>query len=75
MASEQEISTEIRERVGLCVDCRFLLEQGTKRGAVFFRCARADEDDTFGRYPALPVLHCRGHERRDHDRGDAPGIE
>ena len=75
MESEQEISSEIRERVGLCADCRFRLVQGTKRGAVFVRCARANVDETFGRYPALPVLHCRGHERRDHERDDAPGIE
>lgn len=73
MASDQDISVVTRERVGLCVDCRFLVEQGTKRGKVFFRCARADGDDTFSRYPPLPVLQCSGHERRDHERDDAAG--
>lgn len=57
-----------------------MLEQGTKRGAVFFRCARADQDETFNRYPAIPVLQGHGFESRDflgsgHARGDAPGME
>lgn len=57
-----------------------MLEQGTKRGVVFFRCTRADEDAGFDRYPAIPVLHCRGFERHDLEAGDygrdeTPGME
>lgn len=57
-----------------------MLEQGTKRGVVFFRCTRSDEDSTFPRYPSIPVLHCLGFERleirtRDQEREEAPGIE
>lgn len=47
-----------------------MLEQTTRRGAIFLRCARADEDQSFLRYPPLPVLRCPGHERRE-----GPGIE
>ena len=57
-----------------------MLEQGAKRGVVFFRCTRADEDAGFSRYPAIPVLHCRGFERHDletgdHERDETPGME
>jgi len=72
MASDHENSSpeRERERVGICVGCRFMLEQGTKRGGIFFRCTRADEDETFKRYPAIPVLDCHGFE----ERGAAPGM-
>lgn len=33
-----------------------------RRGSVFFRCARADTDARFVRYPPLPVLACPGYE-------------
>jgi hypothetical protein len=57
-----------------------MLEQGTKRGVVFFRCTRADEDTTFDRYPAIPVLRCHGFEHHsfgagDHERDETPGME
>jgi hypothetical protein len=34
------------------------------RGArsLFWRCARADTEPEFPRYPSLPVLACRGFE-------------
>lgn len=48
-----------------------MLEQGTRRGGVFIRCTRADEDRAFDRYPAIPVLSCHGFE----GRGEAPGME
>jgi len=48
--------------IGLCETCRFLRTQGTKRGAIFYRCGRADEDERFMRYPPLPVRACQGFE-------------
>jgi hypothetical protein len=50
---------------GLCADCRSLRAQCTKRGVVFFRCARADEDDRFMRYPPIPVMKCGGFDALD----------
>ena len=35
---------------------------GNARGSVFFRCARAESDARFVRYPPLPVLACPGYE-------------
>jgi hypothetical protein len=52
-----------------------MLEQGTKRGVVFFRCTRADEDTTLNRYPAIPVLDCQAFKARDHERDETPGTE
>lgn len=71
MAGDHENSNSGREEAGLCGRCRFMLEQGTRRGGVFIRCTRADEDRAFDRYPAIPVLSCRGFE----GRAEAPGME
>jgi hypothetical protein len=46
---------------GLCASC---VHSRTVRGArsTFWRCARADTDPSFARYPTLPVQECRGFE-------------
>jgi hypothetical protein len=46
--------------VGLCAACRFGHAQPGARGAVFWRCRRADHDARFRRYPPLPVRECAG---------------
>jgi hypothetical protein len=38
-----------------------------RRGSVFYRCARAESDPRFARYPPLPVLACPGYEKTDAD--------
>ena len=48
--------------IGLCGVCLYRRAQVSKRGRVFYRCARADADPSFSRYPPLPVLRCSGHE-------------
>lgn len=48
--------------IGLCARCVWVRPQPTKRGRVFYRCARADEDDRFMQYPPVPVLRCTGFE-------------
>ena len=49
---------------GLCIACRRMRVVESRRGSVFFLCERAQEDPTFPRYPAIPVLTCRGFEAR-----------
>ena len=49
---------------GLCASCRFAERVATRRGSVFTRCARSDDDPRYPRYPRLPVLQCEGYERR-----------
>jgi hypothetical protein len=49
-------------RVGLCSRCAHARIQQSARGSTFWRCARADSDERFRRYPPLPVRTCTGHE-------------
>ncbi|MHB1225613.1 MAG: hypothetical protein ACYC2G_16420 [Gemmatimonadaceae bacterium] len=58
-------------RVGLCATCRYVRRAGNRRGSVFYRCARAEHDPRFPKYPPLPVLRCIGYERDDDTSGDA----
>ena len=48
--------------VGLCSGCRHAARQESDRGAVFWRCLRAERDTDFRRYPPLPVERCPGYE-------------
>ncbi len=50
-------------RVGLCAACLHARTQQSARGSLFWRCARADDDARFRKYPPLPVRACEGHER------------
>jgi hypothetical protein len=50
------------ERVGLCADCRHARRVESARGSVFTRCALAERDPRFPKYPRLPVLRCAGYE-------------
>ncbi len=48
--------------VGLCFTCRWMRSTANRRSSVFFRCARAEDDARYVRYPPLPVLSCPGFE-------------
>jgi hypothetical protein len=50
-------------RIGLCAACAHARVQHGARGSTFWRCARADDDARFRRYPPLPVRECAGHEQ------------
>jgi hypothetical protein len=62
--NSQAESKPNRGAIGLCGRCVHIRAQDTKRGAVFYRCARADEDDRFMRYPPIPIVRCLGFEKR-----------
>ena len=47
---------------GLCSTCRHAHRIQNARGSAFWRCRLSETDAAFPRYPALPVLACRGHE-------------
>ena len=61
--------------VGLCAECKHARVQRNARGSEFWRCARAETDAGFERYPRLPVSQCAGHERAAFPSrpGDASG--
>lgn len=64
---------ELDAERGLCARCRHRIEQRSARGSRFTRCARADSDARFVRYPPLPVRACEGFAPRGessaHDGG------
>lgn len=58
---------------GLCATCRHAQQIASPR-STFLRCARAERDPAFPRYPTLPVFVCRGFEATPVPRGSgAPG--
>ena len=48
---------------GLCDSCRHQQVVRTKRSR-FSLCRRWKDDDSYPRYPRLPVLRCRGYDAR-----------
>lgn len=50
-------------RPGLCAKCRNARVVAS-RSSVFLRCALADVDPAFPRYPRLPVIECSGFDAR-----------
>jgi len=40
------------------------------KGATFWLCRRSESDPAFPKYPALPVLSCRGYEPGEREAGD-----
>ena len=47
---------------GLCSSCRHARVITSGRGSVFSLCQLSSRDPSFPRYPALPVVACRGYE-------------
>ncbi len=56
---------------GLCARCRHARVQVSARGSRFWRCARADRDPRYRRYPPLPVTTCPGFEAAGPPEGSA----
>jgi hypothetical protein len=59
------VSAAELSRAGLCASCRHAEIITSSRQSIFYRCRRSETDATFPRYPALPVLVCRGWEREE----------
>lgn len=72
MAARRKESTTAAE-VGLCWRCIHARRVETPR-SLFWLCGRSATDPSFPRYPALPVLACRGFEPGDAEAtGTPPG--
>ena len=52
--------TQLKARIGLCLDCEHARRIESDRGATFYLCELAKVDAWFRKYPALPVLVCKG---------------
>ena len=68
-----ETSREAVGRFGLCDSCRHQRLVGNTRGSSFSLCERSRADPAFPKYPRMPVLECRGWERREADRTTGSG--
>jgi hypothetical protein len=55
----------VHSEAGLCARCSHsrVIESG--RGSRFWMCQLHRVDESFAKYPRLPVLQCRGFEARD----------
>jgi hypothetical protein len=51
-------------KAGLCDTCVHQRIVRNTRGSRFSLCERSREDSSYPRYPRLPVVDCRGYERR-----------
>jgi len=58
---------------GLCATCAWARRVVSSRESVYWRCARAEVDPRFPKYPRLPVLACAGWEEGegDEEEGEA----
>jgi hypothetical protein len=54
----------VRSPAGLCDGCAHQRVIRNTRGSEFSLCQRSRTDPDFPRYPRIPVLECRGFERR-----------
>ena len=64
--------TATRDSVGLCRRCTHSRIVRTPR-STFWRCALAETDPRFERYPRLPVLECAGFTPAPAESGEAAG--
>ena len=48
---------------GLCASCRHARRIESAKGSDFIQCTLSRTDPSFPKYPALPVIRCRGYER------------
>jgi hypothetical protein len=61
---DKKMESAAASNAGLCADCRFMRRMQSDRGSVFLLCERSADDPSFPKYPRLPLLQCRGYERK-----------
>jgi hypothetical protein len=59
---KENIPREAAREAGLCSTCRYARIIVSSRDSHFWQCTRSADDPSFPRYPALPVVSCRGFE-------------
>ncbi len=62
MMDDSAGSGQASDRGGLCARCAHVRLVPGRGAAVFYLCERSFEDPAYPRYPAIPVLACRGYE-------------
>ncbi len=59
--------------IGLCAACKYMQVINSAKGSTFFRCMYSKIDETFLKYPQLPVFACSGYQPKD--KKDPPSIQ
>jgi hypothetical protein len=54
-----------KRRAGLCADCEHSRQVDSSHQSTFYLCERSATDPSFPKYPRLPVIECRGYDRRE----------
>jgi hypothetical protein len=49
---------------GLCDSCRHQRLISNTRGSTFSMCERSKNEPEFPKYPRVPVLECKGYEKK-----------
>ena len=57
---------------GLCGTCVYARIVLSGKGSKFYLCKKAAVDPSFRKYPPLPVLVCKGHEKGSGEAGAGP---
>ena len=53
-------------KAGRCGDCVYARLLQSARGSVYCQCERSLIDDTFPKYPDLPLIVCKGYRSEVH---------
>lgn len=64
VAGEDEPSSALEVKAGLCDRCRYQRIVSTTRGSSFSLCEKSKEDERFPKYPRIPVVACVGYSPR-----------
>lgn len=62
--AKTSVLTSKTANAGLCADCVHARSVKSDRGSTFLLCELSNRDPSFPKYPRLPVLSCRGYEKR-----------
>jgi len=62
--NESRNESDELSQIGLCSDCQHArVIEHPRGGKPYYRCALANDDPNFDKFPAVPVLLCRGYRR------------
>lgn len=67
LVRELKTPAKFETNPGLCGDCRHCRRVESSRGSVFVFCELSSSDPGFPKYPRLPVLSCRGYNKKEAD--------